>query len=148
MVGEGDCFPLSGRLSEMSRVSCLPPGQRWGGGRDNSESGLCGLGGVDKIGYILRGVLIVAVSRPVVPDSVTPWTAACQASLSLTISQSLSKFMFTASVMPSSRLILCHLFSFCPQSFPASRTFPMSHLFASDDQSTSFVSKASHSTSQ
>ena len=40
------------------------------------------------------------------------------------------------------------LFSFCPQSFPTSGTFPMSHLFASDDQSTSFVSKASHSTSQ
>ena len=36
----------------------------------------------------------------------TPWTAACQASLSLTIFLSLPKFMFIASVMPSSRLIL------------------------------------------
>ena len=35
-----------------------------------------------------------------------PWTAACQASLSLTISQSLPKFMSIASVMPSSHLIL------------------------------------------
>ena len=40
------------------------------------------------------------------PNSVTPWTAACQASLSLTISQSLPKFMSIASVMPSSHLIL------------------------------------------
>ena len=37
---------------------------------------------------------------------VTPWIAACQASLSLTIPQSLSKFMFIASVIPSSHLIL------------------------------------------
>ena len=39
---------------------------------------------------------------------VTPWTAACQASLSLTISQSLPKFISIESVMPSSHLILCH----------------------------------------
>ena len=38
----------------------------------------------------------------------TPWTAACQASLSLTISRSLPKFMSIASVMPSNHLILCH----------------------------------------
>ena len=50
---------------------------------------------------------------------VTPWTAALQASLSLTISQSLLKFMSIESVMPSNRLILCALFFFCPQSFPA-----------------------------
>ena len=61
----------------------------------------------------------------------TPWIAACQASLSLTISWSLPKFTCTASVMPSSHLIL---FSFCPQSFPASGTFPMSRLCASFDQ--------------
>ena len=45
---------------------------------------------------------------------VTPWTAAHQASLSLTISQSLSKFIFMASVIPSSHLILwCHLLLLC-----------------------------------
>ena len=38
----------------------------------------------------------------------TPWTAACQASLPLTVSWSLPKFMFIASVMPSSPLILWH----------------------------------------
>ena len=42
----------------------------------------------------------------VVSDSTTPWTAARQVSLSLTISRSLPKFMFIASAMPSSHLIL------------------------------------------
>ena len=39
---------------------------------------------------------------------VTPWTAACQASLSITSSQSLFKLMSIESVMPSNHLILCH----------------------------------------
>ena len=51
---------------------------------------------------------------------VTPWTAAHQASLSITNSWSLLKLMSIESVMPSSHLILCHPFSSCPQSFPAS----------------------------
>ena len=38
----------------------------------------------------------------------TPWTAVCQASLSLTVSQSLLKLMSTESVMATSHLILCH----------------------------------------
>ena len=51
---------------------------------------------------------------------VTPWTAACQASLSLTNSWSLLKLMSIESVMPSNHLIiLCHPF-LLPQSFPAS----------------------------
>ena len=39
-----------------------------------------------------------------------------------------------SSVIPSSHFILWCLFSPCPQSFPASGTFPMCHLFTSDDQ--------------
>ena len=58
-----------------------------------------------------------------------PWTAACQASLFLTISQSLPKFTSIASVMPSAISSSDSLFSFYPQSFPASGTFPMSQLF-------------------
>ena len=66
---------------------------------------------------------------------VTPWTVACQASLSLTISQSLPNFMFTVSVMPSSCLILwCPLL--LPSIFPSIRDFLMSQLFASGDQNT------------
>ena len=43
----------------------------------------------------------------VMSDSVIPWTVACQASLSLTISWSLPKFMSTELVIPSNHLILC-----------------------------------------
>ena len=41
-------------------------------------------------------------------ESVTPWIAASQASLSFTISRSLLKLMFIESMMPSNDLILCH----------------------------------------
>ena len=54
---------------------------------------------------------------------VTPWTAAYQASLSFTISQSLLKFMSIESVMLSNHFILCASVSFCLQSFPMSRLF-------------------------
>ena len=73
----------------------------------------------------------------------TPWPAACQASMSLTISQSLPKFMSIESVIPSSDLILCCLFSFCPQSFAASGSFPMSGLFESGSQSIGASASAS-----
>ena len=53
----------------------------------------------------------------------TPWTAACQASLSLTISQSFPKFMSIASVMPSSHLILWHALLLLPSIFPSIRDF-------------------------
>ena len=47
------------------------------------------------------------LSHSVVSDSVTPWTAAHQASLSITNSRSLLKLMPIESVMPSNHLILC-----------------------------------------
>ena len=46
----------------------------------------------------------------------TPWTAACQASLSFTITWNLLKPMSIESVMPSNHLILCHPSFSCPQS--------------------------------
>ena len=56
---------------------------------------------------------------------VIPWTSACQASLSFTIARNLLKLMSIESMMPPNHLLLCTLF-FCPQSFPASGSFPMS----------------------
>ena len=53
----------------------------------------------------------------------TPWTAARQASLSITNSQSLLKLMSTESVMPSNHLILCHLLLLSPSTFPSIRVF-------------------------
>ena len=61
-------------------------------------------------------------SRSVMSDSVTPWTAACQASLSITDSQSLLTLMSIKSVTPSNHLLLCHPFLFLLSIFP-SRVF-------------------------
>ena len=55
--------------------------------------------------------------RQVMSNFSTPWTAACQASLSLTISQSFPKFMSIESVMPANYLILCHSLLFLPSIF-------------------------------
>ena len=77
--------------------------------------------------------LAVVVQSPShVQFFVTPWTAACQASLSLSISWSLPKFMSIALVMPS---ISSSITLFCLQSFPASGSFPRSWLFVSRGQS-------------
>ena len=53
----------------------------------------------------------------------TPWTAAYQASLSFTISQSLLKLMSIKSVMPSNNLILRHLPLLLPSIFPSIKVF-------------------------
>ena len=53
----------------------------------------------------------------------TPWTAACQASLSITNSQSPPKPISTESVMPSNHLILCHPLLLLPSIFPNIRVF-------------------------
>ena len=54
---------------------------------------------------------------------VTPWTAACQASLSITSSQSLLKLMSIELVMPTKHLILCHPLLSLPSIFPSIRVF-------------------------
>ena len=53
----------------------------------------------------------------------TPWTAACQASLSITNSWSLLKLMSIALVMPSNHLILCRPLLLPPSIFPSIRVF-------------------------
>ena len=63
--------------------------------------------------------------------SETPWTAACQTSLSITNSWSLVKFMSIELVMPSNYVILCCPlllpFSSCLQSYPTSGSFLMTY---------------------
>ena len=54
---------------------------------------------------------------------VTPWIAACQASLSITNSWSSLKLMSIESVMPSNHLILCHSLLLSPSIFPSIRVF-------------------------
>ena len=101
------------------------------------------------------GALCCALSRPVlhvltvaqllsrVGHFAAPWTATRQASLPITNSQSLLRLVSIESVMPSNHLILCHPFSSCLQSFPASGSFPMSQFFASGGQSIGISASAS-----
>ena len=67
--------------------------------------------------------IVVVKSFSHVLHFATPWTAACQASLSFINSQSLLKFMFIESVMPSNHLILCHSLLLLPSIFPSIRVF-------------------------
>ena len=80
-----------------------------------------------------RGMVPMPQEACVFPSSVqplshvrlfaTPWTAACQASLSITNSRSLLKLMFIESVMPSNHLILCYPLLLPPSIFPSIRVF-------------------------
>ena len=72
-----------------------------------------------------------------------PWTARCQAFLSITSSQSLLKLMSIEPVMPSNRLILCCPLLLPPSIFPNIRAFPVSKLFASGSQSIGVSASAS-----
>ena len=76
--------------------------------------------------YILGNTCSVSqFSCSVVSNSATPWSAAPQASLSITSSWSLLKLMSIESVMPSNHVIFSHPFSSCLQSFPASGLTPV-----------------------
>ena len=68
-------------------------------------------------------MLTVQFSYCCVQLFVTPWTAARQASLSITNSQSLLKLMPIESVIPSNHLVLCHPLLLLPSIFPSIRVF-------------------------
>ena len=86
------------------------------------------------------GLLAVVQSLSRVRLFATPWAAACQASLSFSISWSLLKLMSIESdtIQPPHPLS-----PLCPQSFPASGSFPVSRLFASGGQSAGASASAS-----
>ena len=87
---------------------------------------------------------LLLFSRSVMSHSLRPpWTAACQASLSFSITQSLLRLISIKSVMPSNHLVFCHPLLLLRQSFPASRSFLMSQLFPSGGQSTGVSASAS-----
>ena len=77
---------------------------------------------------------VIVQSLSCIQLSETPWTAARQASLSITSSQSPPKPMSIELVMPSSHLILCRPLLLLPQSLLASESFQMSQLFESGGQ--------------
>ena len=69
--------------------------------------------------YIFSSVQLL--SR--VPLFATPWTAACQTSLFITISQSLFRFLSIELVMPSNHVILCHPLLLLPSIFLSIKIF-------------------------
>ena len=71
-----------------------------------------------------NSTVVVAQLLSHVPLFVTPWSAACQASPSFTVSQSLLKFMSIESVVPSNHLILCWPLLLLPSIFTSIRVFP------------------------
>ena len=81
--------------------------------------------GSDPVAKILpqHNIKICQFSRSVVSDSLQPHVAACQASLSITNSQSLPKLMSIKSVMASNHLILCRPLLCLPSIFPNIRVF-------------------------
>ena len=91
----------------------------------------------------ISGYLAVVQLLSCVQLFATPWTAACQLCLSSTVFWILFKLMSVESGMPSNHLILCHPFSSCLQSFPASGCFPMIWFFASGNQSIRVLASAS-----
>ena len=118
----------------------------WDGGWTGREAQEGGSGGIHIAGshcYMAETNTIWESNYPTIQFSSvqslscvgTPRTAACQASVSITSSWSLLKLMSIESMMPSNHLILCRPLSSCPQSFPASGSFPMSWPFASGGQS-------------
>ena len=73
--------------------------------------------------FLVLTCAAVQFSCSVVSNSATPWTAAHQASLSITNSQSLLKLVSIKLVMPSNHLILCHPLLLLPSIFPSIRVF-------------------------
>ena len=105
----------------------LPAGQQW---RHRHREQIYGHGwGKERVGRIERiawkhmHFSSVQFSHSVMSDSVTPWTAAHQASLSITNSRSLLKLMSVESVMRSNHLILCRPLLLLPSIFPSIRVF-------------------------
>ena len=80
-----------------------------------------GMGSSALIEEVSQFSLVQSLSR--VQLFVTPWTAACHMSLSITNSWSLLKLMPIGSVMPSNHLILCHPLLLQPSIFPCIRVF-------------------------
>ena len=87
--------------------------------------------------------IVVVQSPSLILLFTTPWTAAHQASLSLTFSQSLPKYMSIESMMPSNHLILCRSLLLLPSLFQHQSFFQWVGLFASGSQSIGASASAS-----
>ena len=78
---------------------------------------------IQAIKFVVKSYSLLLFSRSLVSDSVTPWTAVRQVSLSFTISWSLLKLMSIELVIAPNNPILCHPLLFLPSIFPSIRVF-------------------------
>ena len=85
----------------------------------------------------------VEFNHSVMSDSAAPWTAACQASLSIINSQNLLKLTSIELVMPCHHLILCHPLLLLPLIFPSIRVFSNELALPSGSQSVEASASAS-----
>ena len=124
--GRGAAVP---RQLSPPRPSCLrgrdTQAQGREGGPQVAQPALRGPAASDNKDKALGQVLSVQFSSVAqsCPTLATPWTAARQASLSITNSRSLFKLMSTESVMPSNHLILCRPLLLLPSIFPSIKIF-------------------------
>ena len=94
--------------------------------------------------HLLFGRKFSSVQLLTLSDSATPWTAARQASLSITYSHGLLQLMSIESVMPSNHLILCRPLLLLPSNFPSIGVFSLrTQFFASGGQSIGVSASAS-----
>ena len=115
-TGQPACLELPSKTEQMREKPCvfMTSAQR----THTATSALFSL--LETIRYV-HPHSVHSLSR--VQFFVTPWTTACQASLSITNSQSLLKLMSTELVMPSNHLTLCHPLLFLPSIFPSAKVF-------------------------
>ena len=78
---------------------------------------------IQAIKFVVKSYSLLLFSRSLVSDSVTPWTAVRQVSLSFTISWSLLKLMSIELVKAPNNPTLCHPLLFLPSIFPSIRIF-------------------------
>ena len=117
----------------------LPDGRDWLRGKQ----GLVLMGGAMLSKSLIQFSVDGQGCVPSLLFDLRPWTAACQASLSLTNSQNLLKLMSIMSVIQSAISSSVIPFFSCLQSFPASGSFPMSQFFTSGGQSIRVSASAS-----
>ena len=115
---------LGSKLGVELETMTWPTSGPWASPRPSYKRGRAGpISSREAIAFLGLQSSRVLFSHSAVSNSATPWTAACQASLSFTISRSLLKLMSIESVMPSTHLILCHPFVLLPPIFPSIKVF-------------------------
>ena len=102
---------------KVSFISFLSPARQWGCLHFYTSLGTC------LLWWLLQAQFSSVQSLSHVQLFATPWTAAHQASLSITNSWSFLKIMSIKSVMPSNHLILCHPLLFLTSIFPSIRVY-------------------------